>query len=148
MPKISIMFYYRIKGERNNRPFQISFLVPEEGMPARLGLLLTLFLCMTNTMNTVTSETPQSSGEATAIVLWMIFCMVFILVALLEYAFILLYKRSFSKHKISHEKPEKKAAKENSKELSKMLDQTMLISCPIMFMFFCVVFWTVELNKA
>ena len=75
--------------------------------------------------------------------------MIFILIALLEYAFILFYKRSFPKGVSDHKSDvKKKGLKENSKELSRMLDQMMLITCPFVFMFFCVIFWSVMYYKA
>ena len=79
--------------------FQISFLIPPEAIPGRLGLLLTLFLCLINTLNSVARETPKASGATTALADWIISCKVFVLAAILEYAFLLFMGRRSSLRK-------------------------------------------------
>ena len=64
-------------------------MVPREAIPGRLGLLLTLFLCMINTLNKVSNNSPRATRGPTALVRWLIICLVFILFSLLEYAWIL-----------------------------------------------------------
>ena len=53
--------------------FQISFVVHPEMVPGRLGLIITLFLCMTNTLNSVAKSAPNS-GSVSKIVSWMLAC--------------------------------------------------------------------------
>ena len=53
--------------------FQISFVVHPEMVPGRLGLIITLILCMTNTLNSVAKSAPKS-GSVSKIVTWMLAC--------------------------------------------------------------------------
>ena len=58
-----------------------------------MGFLLTLFLCTVNILNSTASNTPKSGGDATAIIQWIMWCLLFIIMAILEYAMILAYKK-------------------------------------------------------
>ena len=73
--------------------FQTSFVVPAGNIPGRLGMLVTLFLCLVNTLNSVSETSPNTQTIPTAIVMWVILCMLFVLAALVCYAWIL-YKES------------------------------------------------------
>ena len=68
----------------------VSFVIPPEVVPGRMALLVTLFLVLTNIFNTITNISPNVEGM-TAISLWMIACMFFVFLALLEYAAILYF---------------------------------------------------------
>ena len=122
---------------------QVSFAVPAEVIPGRLSLLLTLLLCMNNTLNSVARNTPKSGGNTTAIVKWMLSCLLFIVLALLEYAAILLLRKY---HSNSHPK-NKTESKEKSQskpiqDVSKTVDKIMLIFSPPVFCLFSIIFWT------
>ena len=52
-------------------------------------MLVTLFLCLVNTLNSVSETSPNTQSVPTAIVSWIIVCMVFVLGALVSYAWIL-----------------------------------------------------------
>jgi len=69
----------------------VSFLIPPEVVPGRMALLVTLFLVLTNIFNTITNVSPNVEGM-TAIASWMIACMFFVFLALLEYATILYFQ--------------------------------------------------------
>ena len=68
----------------------VSFVIPPEVVPGRMALLVTLFLVLTNIFNTITNVSPNVEGM-TAISSWMIACMFFVFLALLEYAAILYF---------------------------------------------------------
>ena len=68
----------------------VSFVIPPEVVPGRMALLVTLFLVLTNIFNTITNISPNVEGM-TAISSWMIACMFFVFLALLEYAAILYF---------------------------------------------------------
>ena len=68
----------------------VSFLVPPEQVPGRIGLLVTLFLVATNIFNTIIDVSPNTKGM-TAISSWMIAYMFFVFLALLEYGVILYF---------------------------------------------------------
>ena len=61
----------------------ISFLIPMDVIPGRMGLLVTLFLVLVNIFNTVTTNTPKAEG-LTAIEAWMLACILFVCGALFE----------------------------------------------------------------
>ena len=61
-----------------------------EIVPGRMGLLLTLLLCMVNIFNSADTKYPKT---ATAINLWILSCILFIILPILEYAVLLGYKK-------------------------------------------------------
>merc|ERR1711923_598707 len=67
----------------------ISFLVNPEIIPWRMTLLVTIFLVLINIHNTIQTNSPKAEG-LTAIVCWVIACIIFVFGALLEYTVILL----------------------------------------------------------
>ena len=79
--------------------FQISFLIPPSKVPGRLGLLITLSLAIFNTLNSVSSKVPRTNSNPTALVRWIIGCLVFIFCAILEYAWIL-YRKFHHNNKV------------------------------------------------
>ena len=117
--------------------FQISFLLPVDTIPGRLGFLLTLFLCMINILNSRAANSPKSGGNANAIIQWILSCLLFIILAILEYALILCYrkyKKLTSTDKMEHE--------QRIEKLSKLLDKLMLLIFPLAFFIFSAVFWS------
>ncbi len=64
----------------------VSFLIPPEIVPGRMAMLVTLFLCLINIFNIVTTGSPNTEGM-TAIAAWVLVCIFFVFGALLgEYA--------------------------------------------------------------
>ena len=70
---------------------QISYLIPPEVVPGRMALLITLLLCLINIFNSVTSNSPNSDS-ITSIGAWLIYCILFVKGALLQYGGILFWK--------------------------------------------------------
>ena len=66
----------------------ISFMIPPNIVPGRIGIIVTLFLMLINTGNSVRSKIPPTSGM-TAIEIWLAGLTGIISMVLLEYAFIL-----------------------------------------------------------
>ena len=64
--------------------FQISFLLPVDSVPGRMGFLLTLFLCTVNILSSMATSTPKSGGVTTAIIQWILWCLMFIIIPILE----------------------------------------------------------------
>ena len=75
---------------------QISFLIPPNKIPGRVALLITISLCMFNTLNSVARDVPPTDKNPTALVRWIIGCLLFILSAMCEYGFLLLLRQSKS----------------------------------------------------
>merc|ERR1712106_873676 len=70
----------------------VSFLIAPSVVPGRIGLLVTLFLVLTNMFNTINTESPTVEG-LTSISIWLLSCIVFVAAAVSEYAVILYLKR-------------------------------------------------------
>jgi len=94
----------------------VSFLVPKEAIPGRLGLLLTIFLCMVNTLNSTQRTSPKSGGNASAIIQWIISCLIFIILAIFEYAWILSHKTLLEARKAKATNLERKGSIEKMQE--------------------------------
>ena len=73
----------------------ISYFIDPDVVPGRMGLLVTLFLISSNTYNSL--NIPQDRGFS-YIEIWLIGTQGNILVALIEYAFILAWKKCSSKN--------------------------------------------------
>ncbi|XP_023319726.1 gamma-aminobutyric acid receptor subunit rho-1 [Eurytemora carolleeae] len=135
----------------------ISFLIPMDVIPGRMALLVTLFLVLVNIFNTVTTNTPKAEG-LTAIEAWMLACILFVFGALIEYAAILFKKQKYvsSQHKVNlrivckdnfkYEVHEKTMARHavTMQQLAEeywRIDKFFLISFPILFFIFNIIYW-------
>ena len=133
--------------------FQVSFILPEDTVPGRMGLLVILFLCMVNILNSEASYSPKSGGAVTAIIQWILSCSVFIILAILEYGLILYYKKynrttNIETHSIKHHtqtSPIKQPM--NSKNEYKTLDMCMIAIFPGSFSVFTTIFWWIQYQK-
>ena len=138
-------------------------MVPREAIPGRLGLLLTLFLCMINTLNKVSNNSPRATRGPTALVRWLIICLVFILFSLLEYAWILavyhdpernsiqrtIVKKVSGSIRVGHtidSKVDHVGCKVPAKLhwiSARKIDHLAMIIFPALFAFVAVIFWSV-----
>ena len=112
-----------------------------DSVPGRMGFLLTHVLCIINLLNATVVNSPRSGGHPTAIVYWILSCLIFTLFAIVEYAMILRY----IKYRIT---PSDIATnitgprKENDKEnLFKRWDNMMFLVMPLIFAILSVAFW-------
>ena len=117
-------------------PQKISFLLPHDSIPGRMGFLLTLFLCMVNTLNSMAQNAPNSGGSTTAIIQWILSCLLFMILAILEYALILGYKK-YRKDYLRRECP-------NFRRMTRRIDRHMLVIIPPTFFTFSVIFWSIH----
>jgi len=135
----------------------ISFLIPMDVIPGRMALLVTLFLVLVNIFNTVTTNTPKAEG-LTAIEAWMLACILFVFGALIEYAAILFKKQKYvsGQHRVNlkivckenykYEVQEKSPANQavTMQQLAEeywRIDKFFLISFPILFFIFNIIYW-------
>ena len=102
-----------------------------------MGMIVTLYLISANVYNSV--DAPKNRGFS-YIEIWMFGTQFPILVALLEYGFVLLLKKVV---KLSDEN-EKKVFEENIK----MLDLATMIFSLCSFMMFASIYWIVALTSA
>ena len=117
----------------------INFAVSFEAVPGRLGLLLTLFLMMINMNNSISTEIPKSDS-ACPLIIWILICTVFIILALLEY-FMILIKVKYCKMN-KKVKAKDKSEEEILKDWILVLDKTSLTLFPPAY-FFCVLVFVV-----
>ena len=71
---------------------KISFVIPQDVVPGRIALLITIFLVMINIFITVTAKSPHAES-LTNISTWIIICIIFVYSALVEYGFLLFYRQ-------------------------------------------------------
>ena len=76
---------------KNSLPFQIGFVIPHEMIPGRMTLLVILFLTLLTIFMGIMSTSPKTIGN-TNIMNWMIGCMTYVFVAVIEYGIILFFK--------------------------------------------------------
>ena len=120
----------------------MSFIVPPNAIPGRLGLLLTLFLCMVNTLNSVSLKSPKSNSGPTALVIWIVTCICFQLLAILEYAWVIAAKLSDQQVLTLRSSTEKvKGTQSKYKTCTKNMDHIMISAFPTTFIVFAVLFW-------
>ena len=92
---MKIIFYFFKK--KNSCYFyffflKISFVIPQDVVPGRIALLITIFLVMINIFITVTAKSPHTES-LTNISTWIITCIIFVYSALVEYGFLLFYRQ-------------------------------------------------------
>ena len=66
-------------------------MIPQELVPGRMGLLITLFLVLVNLFISITTNSPNTKS-LTSISTWVLACIIFVQGAVLEYGCILLFK--------------------------------------------------------
>ena len=122
----------------------INFAVSFEAVPGRLGLLLTLFLMMINMNNSISTKIPKSDS-ACPLIIWILICTIFIILALLEY-FIILIKVKYGKLN-KKVKANDKSEKDIVKDWILVLDKTSLTLFPPAYFFCVLVFVLVSFMK-
>ena len=69
-----------------------SFLIPPSCFPGRMGLLVTIVLCIINVMTSTMQGSPESNG-LNAMNCWFLICLILVACASLEYAILLFFIR-------------------------------------------------------
>eukprot|EP00091_Calanus_sinicus_P005152 TRINITY_DN15538_c0_g1_i1.p1 TRINITY_DN15538_c0_g1~~TRINITY_DN15538_c0_g1_i1.p1 ORF type:complete len:294 (-),score=61.59 TRINITY_DN15538_c0_g1_i1:84-872(-) len=116
----------------------VSFMIPYDMVAARMTLLVILFLALLNIINTIKPELPKAEG-LTAIEVWLLVCMLFLFGALIEYA-VLLFKNLQVKKKNPSEAKKANSIQQLAEQCSR-IDQYVLISFPIIFFMFNLIYW-------
>ena len=121
--------------------FQISFLLPLNAIPGRMGLLFSLLLCLVNIFNSTIYAAPKN---AVGITHWILSCILFIVLAILEYALLIAYKKYKKAGKIAGNNRMSKLRSgddESIEKLSKQMDRSMILILPPVFCVFGLLFW-------
>ena len=82
---------YNMTVTQQNLLFQVSFVIPPDVVPGRMGLLITSLLVLVNLFVSITRESPNADSFTT-ISTWMIVCIFFVCSATWEYFCILMVK--------------------------------------------------------
>ena len=108
-------------------------------------MLLTLFLCMINTLNAVAKESPKAGGVANYLVIWILACLDFILVAIFEYICILYKTRHYTGPQTGSTEIGPPLTKGTPKRAvrwtDKQMDKFMFTAMPPLFLVFSLIFW-------
>ena len=100
-------------------------------VPGRMALLVTLFLVLTEIYTNVANQSPVASS-INQLSLWVIFCILFVFGALMEYAGLLFVR--YQSYNYADD------AFKNGK-LMKTIDLSFFITFPIIFVIFNVIYW-------
>ena len=113
--------------------------MPVESIPGRMGVLLTLMLCTVNIFNSTAEKFPPN---ANAITQWILSCLLFIILAILEYTILLGYKKySEPEDEVNNMTDGANHEDVRIRRLSKRMDKWMLVIFPPTFIVFASVFW-------
>ena len=112
----------------------VSFFIDPDVVPGRMGLLLTVFLIITNSYNSI--KAPVDRGFS-FIEIWMIGIYYQILFAIIEYAYLMAKNRN----KVMEMYPN--VEQDRIKEQSKKLDQKAIIFSLIYFILFQCTYWSI-----
>ena len=105
-------------------------------IPGRISLLVTLLLCLVNLFVNITSLSPHADS-LTSISAWLIGCMIFVILNLIEYGMILLSWKYYAAGKM-----------DMVQKLYKRLDLIALVLSVIFFLIFNFGFWTEAMDKS
>ena len=108
-----------------------------------MGMILTLYLISANVYNSV--KGPKSRGFS-YIEIWMIGAQIPILLALVEYGFVLYLKKISKKVQETNEMLELGKSNQNLDDKIKKLDYATMIISFIYFIVFTTIYWIVALN--
>ena len=111
--------------------FQVSFVIPPDIVPGRMGLLITSLLVLVNLFASITRESPNSDSFTT-ISTWMIVCILFVCSATWEY-FCILLARHFN-HYLNY-------SKDSIQNAIVHTDSICLVFSILMFFVFNIAFW-------
>ena len=87
---------------------------------------------------------PKSGGNSTAIIQWILSCLVFIGIAILEYALILGVKKDKNPSEVDAEEKFGRTNKNRSDAMFNRLDKIMIVILPSTFLAFTAIFWKVH----
>ena len=130
----------------------VSFVIPPEVIPGRMGLLVTLVLVLVNLFGTVIANRPPTS-QLTMLDIWILVCLFFAWDAFLAYAALLLHQR-FQIGKTLDVEKIKPAITQGSTKASNGMDEgepcdyngwdrNFLIGFPLAFLACNLVYWPV-----
>jgi len=132
-----------------------SFIIPPEVVAGRMGLLITILLCLVNIFNVINNNSPSVKG-VTALSVWVLTCIMFVFSAVVAYTGILSKSLiMFVSYKFfsGQKPPESEDKREDSayrigvsSNYYREADIFFLVSFPSMFLLFNAIYWSTYLN--
>lgn len=128
----------------------ISFLMPIDG-GERAGLLVTLFLVLVSMFLSVVSTAPRAQF-LTAMEIWLVSCLVFVFLAVMEYGFNLRLMNKSHNKKLSHSpknmlgisldstSTDRSSLNKKNKKIQ-ALDKISIVVLPVLFIILNILFW-------
>ena len=116
----------------NHFSFQIGFVIPQEMIPGRMSLLMIIFLNLLTIYMSIISKSPKSNGT-TNIMAWMIVCIFFVFLALIEYGIVLFFRTILFEYK--------SLPKDYAHKRLIQVDLTCLLTSIISFAGFTIIFF-------
>ena len=117
----------------------VSFGISFESVPGRIGLLLTILLMQINMSNSIASDSPKSK-QISPLLGWVTISTAFIIVALLQYFFIL-YQQKFGFKEVTKTKVSMQFQKQsNIRDWANKLDKICLIVLPCLYILSILIF--------
>ena len=104
-----------------------------------MGSLLTLLLCTVNILNAAETKYPKNS---TAVVQWIMLCMFYIILAIVEYAILLSYRKYRNPVKVTGELMADQIGEITMEKISNRVDKLMLLIFPPTFISSATLFWS------
>ncbi|TRY78141.1 hypothetical protein TCAL_09317, partial [Tigriopus californicus] len=92
----------------------VSLIIPPDAVPGRVALIITTFLVLVNIANTVFSSSP-TADTINPIQVWILACIVFVFMTVLEYAYILFMMRRVKRHILMANNLKKNKPRKSSK---------------------------------
>ena len=77
----------------------VSFVIPADSIPGRIALIITTLLVLVNIANPIFSISPAAT-KINSIQSWILVCIFFVFVTVVEYAFVLCMSRHFRRRRI------------------------------------------------
>ena len=111
--------------------FQVSFTIHPEN-PGRIVTLVTITLILTNMFTTIKSSSPTvNANTVSSIGIWLIFCLIFVIICLVEYGIIQYLKYLSSKC----------YSEEQSLIMSRRIDRISFFISPFIIAAFIITYW-------
>jgi len=109
----------------------VSFLISPQVIPGRMSLLVTLFLSLTTLLVSTVSSSPPVAVGISALTAWIIIQYVFLITAIMAYAFLLAFFR-FSD-----------GIDEKKKKVAKDIDRSFITVFPIIYFIITLTYWSI-----
>ena len=107
--------------------------------PGRVGALLTLLLCTVNIFNAAETKYPKNSN---AVAQWIMLCMFYIILAIVEYAILLSYRKYINPAKVTGELTTDQMGEIPIEKICNRVDKFTLLIFPPPFIFSATLFWS------